>query len=78
MNSGNLFVEVHEATRASTNSAVSNEPYRSRRMKLMTWAKIRRTLFMASARGNKKIIRVFWQVLQKEALFDDQGAWYRE
>ena len=72
MNFGKCIVEVNDASRASINSDLVNKA------RSMTWAKIRRTLFMASTRGNDEIIRVFWQALQEEALFDDQGAWCRK
>ncbi len=78
MNFAKCIVEVNDATRASINADRVNKTHSSHQMRLITWAKIRRTLFTASTRGNDQIIRVFWQALHEEALFDDQGAWCRK
>ncbi|HXG49880.1 MAG TPA: hypothetical protein VNN77_00545 [candidate division Zixibacteria bacterium] len=58
-----------EATRAKANFPG---------MKLIPWSEIWSSLKVARARGDGKMIEVFYETLYKEAVFDDRGAWSLE
>ena len=47
----------------------------SRPAKLIPWEDIWTSLRVARVRGNGEMIEVFYDVLFKEAVFDDRGAW---
>jgi hypothetical protein len=47
----------------------------SRPTKLIPWEDIWTSLRVARMRGNGEMIEVFYDVLFKEAVFDDRGAW---
>ena len=55
--------------------ASENAPEHSRPAKLIPWEDIWTSLRVARVRGNGEMIEVFYDVLFKEAVFDDQGAW---
>ena len=44
-------------------------------MKLTPWNEIWNSLTLASLRGNRRMVEVFYDTLFKEAVFDDRGAW---
>ena len=44
-------------------------------MKLTPWNDIWTSLTMASLRGNRRMVEVFYETLFNEAVFDDRGAW---
>jgi hypothetical protein len=44
-------------------------------MTLTPWNDIWNSLTLASLRGNRRMIEVFYDTLFKEAVFDDRGAW---
>ena len=55
--------------------ASENAREHSRPAKLIPWEDIWTSLRVARVRGNGEMIEVFYDVLFKEAVFDDQGAW---
>jgi hypothetical protein len=55
--------------------ASENAPAHSRPAKLIPWEDIWTSLRVARVRGNGEMIEVFYDVLFKEAVFDDRGAW---
>jgi hypothetical protein len=44
-------------------------------MKLTPWNDIWISLTIAALRGNRHMVKVFYETLFKEAVFDDRGAW---
>jgi len=44
-------------------------------MKLTPWSDIWATVSIAKMRGNTYMVRTFYEILFKEAVFDDRGAW---
>jgi hypothetical protein len=44
-------------------------------MKLIPWEDIRKSLSSARIRGQGEMIEVFYEILFKEAVFDDDGTW---
>jgi|ERR671924_1880913 hypothetical protein len=44
-------------------------------MKLMPWNEIWATVSIAKMSGNTYMVRTFYEILFREAVFDDRGAW---
>jgi hypothetical protein len=61
--------------RIESRIASENAPEHSRPAKLIPWEDIWTSLRVARMRGNGEMIEVFYDVLFKEAVFDDRGAW---
>ena len=61
--------------RIESRIASENAPEHSRPAKLIPWEDIWTSLRIARMRGNGEMIEVFYDVLFKEAVFDDRGAW---
>jgi hypothetical protein len=61
--------------RIESKIASENASEHSRPAKLIPWEDIWTSLRVARVRGNGEMIEVFYDVLFKEAVFDDRGAW---
>ena len=61
--------------RIESRIASENAPEHSRPAKLIPWEDIWTSLRVARMRGNGEMIEVFYDVLFKEAVFDDRGVW---
>ena len=49
-----------------------------REVRLIPWREIWSSLLLAKIRGHTGIVKLFFEVLLEESLFDDQGAWWGE
>jgi hypothetical protein len=51
----------------------SGNPYSG--LKLIPWSEVWASIAAAKLRGNTEMLKVFYETLYKEALFDDRGVW---